>query len=150
MITSPITPRRAVCATFVVAGMLTTGSYVLARSNLGKPTISESHWKVPARATKKKNPTKMSAANIAAGKTIFTTNCVMCHGVHGKGNGTAGSFLSHKPANLTTPAFWSQSPGVIFWKLTHGKTPMPAFRATLSRHKRWQVIDYMTSAFKPR
>ncbi len=143
--------RKAVAAALAMAGLITAGSLALARVNTRHAAISEARaWKAPKRANKITNPTKMTAANISAGKSIFVTNCVMCHGVHGNGNGTAGAFLSVKPADFRKAAFWKQGEGAIFWKLSHGKSPMPAFRDKLSRHKRWQVIDYLASAFKPK
>ena len=133
--------RKALAVALTMAGLLTAGSLALAHTDTRHASISEAKWKAPKRADKIRNPTKMTAANIAAGKAIFNTNCVMCHGVHGNGNGTAGAFLSVKPADFRKASFW---------KLSNGKSPMPAFRDKLSRHKRWQVIDYMASAFKPK
>ena len=142
--------RKALAVALTMAGLLTAGSLALAHTDTRHASISEAKWKAPKRADKIKNPTKMTAANIAAGKAIFNTNCVMCHGVHGNGNGTAGAFLSVKPADFQKASFWKQGEGAIFWKLSNGKSPMPAFGDKLSRHKRWQVIDYMASAFKPK
>jgi mono/diheme cytochrome c family protein len=42
--------------------------------------------------------------NPEAGKKIFTQNCVVCHGVEGKGDGPASAGLNPKPANFGDPA----------------------------------------------
>ena len=49
--------------------------------------------------------------------------------------------------NITAQGFWrsvkKQSDGALFWKLTEGKAPMPAYDKTLSETDRWQVINYL-------
>ena len=46
---------------------------------------------------------------------------------------------------------WQQTDGAIFWKLTEGKTPMPAWGETLSEEQRWSVVNYVrTLAPKPK
>lgn len=40
------------------------------------------------------------AKTVEAGKTSFTTNCVVCHGDKGDGNGPAGAAMNPKPRNL--------------------------------------------------
>ncbi len=42
--------------------------------------------------------------NPEAGKKIFNQNCVVCHGVAGKGDGPAAAGLNPKPANFSDPA----------------------------------------------
>lgn len=42
---------------------------------------------------------------LAKGKTSYTTNCLMCHGEKGDGNGPAGAVMKPKPRNFMTDAF---------------------------------------------
>ena len=78
----------------------------------------------------------------AAGKQLFATNCVACHGVSGKGDGPASAALNPKPANLGDAAVRKQSDGALFWKVTQGHTPMPAW-AALPEAQRWQLVNYV-------
>ena len=41
---------------------------------------------------------------VAKGKGIFQTNCAVCHGVAGLGDGVGGAALNPKPRNFTVPA----------------------------------------------
>jgi mono/diheme cytochrome c family protein len=42
------------------------------------------------------------ADDAAAGKPLYAQHCVVCHGVHGKGNGPSGKKLDPKPTDFTT------------------------------------------------
>ncbi len=44
-------------------------------------------------------------ADVAAGKTIFETNCATCHGMTGKGDGPVGMALNPKPRDLSVGDF---------------------------------------------
>jgi mono/diheme cytochrome c family protein len=54
------------------------------------------------------NPIPPNSESIAAGLSSFTTNCVPCHGVSGKGDGPVGLTLNPRPADLVQHAI----PGV--------------------------------------
>ena len=109
-----------------------------------------SDWKAPARATRKKNPISADDASLATGKAIFGKECVSCHGVAGKGDGTAAKDLEKKPGDLSKPSMWDQTDGALFWKITEGRKPMPSFEKSLSEDQRWHVINYVrTLAPKP-
>ena len=36
-----------------------------------------------------------------------------------------------------------QTDGELFWKITQGRTPMPAYRGTLSQKQRWAMVNYL-------
>ena len=116
---------------------------------------ADSIWTAPARATRKQNPIPADAKSIAQGKEIYVAACLPCHGASGKGDGPAGTTLERNgvpihPGNLSDPRRWEDSDGGLFWKLTEGKTPMPAWGETLSEDQRWSVINYIrTLAPKP-
>jgi mono/diheme cytochrome c family protein len=50
-------------------------------------------------------PAGALAADAAAGKTIFTTNCASCHGEGGKGDGPVGAALQPPPRDFTKAEF---------------------------------------------
>ena len=86
------------------------------------------HSHAPATAKKLKNPLQASEENIAAGKTLYTTKCVTCHGEDGKGSGKMAAKLKVKPADLT--ALHERTEGEIYWVITNGipKSGMPAMK----------------------
>ncbi len=101
-------------------------------------------WNVPPEAKSLKNPVPMNTATIAAAGELYTNICQKCHGVNGDGKVPPGAtyFYSTKPTNFTNARLVdSMSDGEIFWKMTNGRKPMPAFKNRLSDEQRWELVD---------
>ena len=98
------------------------------------------------------NPLPASTENISDGKNLYQTQCQVCHGASGGGDGPAGKQLVPHPANL---AFTRRLPiatdAFFFWTLSEGGqlfgTAMPAFGERLSDKEIWQVTHYINSGF---
>ncbi|MFI5149270.1 MAG: c-type cytochrome [Bacteroidia bacterium] len=104
------------------------------------------NWVAPKDADAMTNPRKGHEEEaIAAGKKIFNTNCATCHGEKGKGDGVASAGLTPKPANFTHPEVVKESDGALFWKITNGKAPMPAWEKQLKPEQRWDLVCYIRS-----
>src|SRR5215210_4825282 len=88
-------------------------------------------WKAPDEADKLVNPLAGNAEATAKGKTLYMTNCAVCHGNKGKGDGAGGKGLNPKAADYSSQKVQSQTDGAIFWKITNGKSPMPAYKNLL-------------------
>ncbi len=101
----------------------------------------------------------ITAESLEKGKTLFTSNCMICHGPAGKGDGPMLPVLKDSwdepvvPANFTLPA--GVSGGV---KLGHnsehlfktimtgiGGTPMPAFEGNLTPEEIWDMVHFVQS-----
>jgi mono/diheme cytochrome c family protein len=142
--------RFKVCLTAATLAAAMTASLVAGYNiTRGGHARCFDHWKAPRSARTMVNPIPATAASIHSGQVVYTQNCEACHGHNGKGDGPTGAFLSPHPANFTRPQFWKQSDGDIFWKITHGHSPMPSFQGSLSRHQRWDVINYLHKEFDP-
>lgn len=92
------------------------------------------------------NPIPTNQESIAAGSSLFITNCVPCHGVSGKGDGPVGLTLNPRPADLVQHAI----PGVhtdaqLYEWITNGfpGTRMPAFKSVLSDTDRWHLVNFI-------
>lgn len=107
---------------------------------------TEDNWAAPARASAKKNPVAAAAASIARGKSVYTAECLTCHGTTGKGDGPQAKDLEKNPGNLTN--LQGQSDGALFWKVSEGKKPMPTFTSKLSEQQRWDVVNYIKTLSK--
>ncbi len=97
---------------------------------------------VPAEYAGRENP--LGAEAVAEGMTIFHTNCEVCHGVEGHGDGPAGQALDPRPKNL---ADLQQIAGndYLFWRINEGKpgTSMVAWKGVLTDEQIWQVIAFV-------
>lgn len=77
------------------------------------------------------------AENNINGKNLYVTNCLMCHGSNGKGDGPVGKNLSIAP-------FKSLSQENIIKILNSGKVGlMPDFRKSLSLEERRSISEYI-------
>jgi mono/diheme cytochrome c family protein len=94
------------------------------------------------------NPLKGNQASIADGKVIYTKFCTPCHGEKGKGDGIAAPGLSKPPADHSAAFVQNQKDGALYWIISMGNNPMPAYKATLTPTQRWQVVNYMRTLAK--
>ena len=102
-----------------------------------------SDWKAPQYVDKTKNPLAGEAKATKEGKNLFNTNCSICHGDKGEGNGPAAATLNPKPKNLTSKQVQEQSDGALYWKITTGKPPMISWQSALSEKQRWSLVNYI-------
>lgn len=108
------------------------------------PALSgDQPWTAPAAEGEQKNPIGR-AAGLPDGKKVFETNCSMCHGPAGKGDGPVSAALSPKPTNLTSKEVQAQTDGALFWKISTGRGAMPSWQ-TLPEKDRWSVVDFIRS-----
>jgi mono/diheme cytochrome c family protein len=100
-------------------------------------------WLSPAPSAAKKNPIAPTQESIAAGQKIYSKTCTLCHGKSGDADGPAVIELNIHPARLSDPQLAMESDGALFWKITTGKKPMPAYGKRLSESDRWHLVNYI-------
>jgi len=94
------------------------------------------------------NPLDANKSNREAGKEIYQTHCVSCHGEGGKGDGSAASSMDPKPSDLTSVVD-SLSDAYLFWRVSEGggmepfNSGMKPWKSVLSEEERWQVILFI-------
>ncbi|KAK6028259.1 cytochrome [Ostertagia ostertagi] len=84
--------------------------------------------------------------NLVAGKSLFKTYCVACHGERGDGNGPAAKGLSPAPTNfLDTGSMRAVSPLAAFNTLSIGLqgTAMRSFSEELNEKQLWDLAFYV-------
>ena len=89
------------------------------------------------------NPIAKDQASVNRGASLYTTNCAMCHGVGGKGDGPVASAYVPVPADLTSSRVQSLTDGDVFLRITNGFSTMPAFRKQLAPDERWHIVNYV-------
>ena len=112
------------------------------------PPAKGDGWEAPGQAKKVPNPIAADQESIARGQAIYTKACASCHGPEGKGDGKSAKILAKKPADLNLHAP-HHTDGELFWKITEGKKPMPAFKKDLKEDQRWDVVNYLRQLTGP-
>ncbi len=128
--------KKIATALFIIAVLFSTS------------ITAQSTWKAPKSADEISNPLKNDIVATKKGKKMFIQLCVICHGAKGKGDGIAGMALNPKPTNFNSEAFNNQTDGAIFWKISEGNAPMPAYKDLISDDERWQLINYIRTLKK--
>jgi mono/diheme cytochrome c family protein len=97
--------------------------------------------------TKVAEPWVSSPELVEYGHKVFATNCALCHGTEGKGDGVAGKGLNPPPRNFVEGK-WTQGEGIIahFKVLEHGipGSSMASF-SNLKSADRWAVLQFIES-----
>ena len=124
---------------FVLLLSLAAGSVVYAFFHPGP-------WIVPEEAKRAPNPIKPSRANPTEARHVYQDNCAECHGEMGKGDGDRSRVFGTPPANFTDATHMNtMSDGELFYKMSEGHRPMPAFKKRLSDEQRWQLVLFIRS-----
>lgn len=106
-------------------------------------------WVAPDSARVLQNPIGVTAADLAAAKTVYENHCARCHGESGKGDGPDAYLYSPAPEDFSNARMQATSDGELFWKISEGRRPMPSFREDLSDEMRWQLVNYLRSFSEP-
>ncbi len=142
----------AVFAITLVSG--SSGVSIFAEENSGLPAGFKKGDLVPLPA----------AEMIEAGKRVYFTKCVWCHGVDGAGDGPAADRLWPRPRNFNQgtfkirhtasgelPLFDAKKPvkgqNDLFETVTHGLpgSAMPSWEGILTDEQRLQVLSFVTN-----
>lgn len=94
---------------------------------------------------------------LVAGARVYTEQCAVCHGIHGKPSAIGANMFPDAPQLMEKHhrgdvVGVSDDPvGETYWKVANGirLTGMPSFRTALSDDEMWQVSILLASANKP-
>jgi mono/diheme cytochrome c family protein len=125
------------------------GAGVLSLAALSLALWGGEPWNIPDTAAVLKNPVAGDDTALKQGKQIYEDRCADCHGPKGKGDGPAAVDLDPKPGDLSKPTLREQADGVLFWKISEGKKPMPPYKTKLSEEQRWQTVNYIRTLAGP-
>lgn len=91
------------------------------------------------------NPVRASPESIGRGEQIYRSECQLCHGPRGRGDGPAGATLRPKPADFRIHLAEGHTDGELFFWISEGiaETAMPGFKDRLSEIDRWHVVNYI-------
>jgi len=109
------------------------------------PWSGNDNWNVPEAAKSASNPVPVTQQGLASASLLFADKCAQCHGDNGEGDGPDAGKYKPRPESLTDRRIRQMSDGELFWKITEGRRPMPAFKDQLTDNQRWQVVNFIRS-----
>lgn len=91
------------------------------------------------------NPILPDANSIAIGQSLYTENCVPCHGLEGRADGPAALNLNPRPADFTDGHTATHTDGDLFYWILQGVegSAMPAFEERITREEAWHLVNYV-------
>lgn len=110
-------------------------------------------WQAPADAASLANPVKSNPDAAKMGREFYMQSCANCHGKQGQGNGGMSGMTKRdgKPlpaTNLASQVAQANTDGELFWKITNGRSPMPAHRIRFDDEQRWYIVAYLRTLKK--
>ena len=107
-------------------------------------------WVIPEEYQALHNPLPATATNLESARQLYRDDCAQCHGQSGKGDGPEAWMHRPAPADLTDRARMAKvSDGAVFYQITQGRRPMPAFKNRMTADQRWQLVLLLRSFSPP-
>jgi mono/diheme cytochrome c family protein len=92
----------------------------------------------------RKNPTPFTQESIEHGKKLFLSQCSMCHGDDGKGNGEVAQELKANPPDLTrADTLVGLTDGELFAIMSQGSAVMPGQGKRMRDEHKWDLVNYL-------
>jgi mono/diheme cytochrome c family protein len=98
---------------------------------------------IVSQASELKNPTPATPESLAAGRALFETNCLICHGQTSAERGPVGKKLIPPPPGLDPDMVKGLSDSTIFKAITFGFGRMPVFQDKLTPEERWNLVNFL-------
>ena len=108
----------------------------------GKPV---QEWQAPPEALSLTNPFKGKPDAVKIGQAYYNQRCSDCHGGRGYGHGPMSKSIKKPPTNLASRMVQANTDGELFWKITNGRSPMPANRVRFDDDQRWYIVTFLRS-----
>jgi mono/diheme cytochrome c family protein len=144
---------QATEATRMVAFNVQDGAAAVAPA----PAANQAPAAAPAGAAGEPNYAWLTEAPIEAteelfalGKKKFETNCAVCHGYAGYGDGLVSQRATNlaqgywlQPTSMHEERIQKQTVGRIYYTVTNGKGKMAGYASSLTPRERWAVVLYV-------
>ena len=98
---------------------------------------------VPEDARNRENPIPADERSVEYGGMLYSSQCVMCHGKSGAGDGDLVGRLSLQMPDFTDAAsIAKRTDGELFYILTEGHGSMPD-KSRFDERTRWDLVNYV-------
>lgn len=105
--------------------------------DLPKPLV------IPESEKKRENPVPNVPEAIEAGKSLYSSQCAMCHGARGDGKGDVAVGLKMRIPSFADPKVQAKrTDGELFFIMTQGHGDMPGEKRLVDQNK-WEIVRYL-------
>lgn len=129
-----------------VAALILGGCRATPPSHVEAKTVFWIKRHITVGGKEERNPLSATAPNIADGKQLFTSYCMVCHGNDGQNTGVPfAEALSPPVPSLASPEVQAYSDGQLRWIIKNGLFPsgMPPSKGEFSDDDMWQMVLYI-------
>jgi mono/diheme cytochrome c family protein len=88
------------------------------------------------------DPLPATARNLARGKVLYQTFCLVCHGPRGMGDGPLVPKIPNPPS-YSSERVRAFPPGHIYHVISLGTGNMPSYASQVSPEERWLIVRYV-------
>lgn len=97
---------------------------------------------IPEEEKNRKNPVEATAESLEIGRKLFSSQCVMCHGEKGDGQGDLAQQINLSVPDFTNPEVQKKrTDGELQFILAQGHGRMPGQEKRLREEQRWHLVN---------
>lgn len=87
-----------------------------------------------------------------AGRGLYVQNCAACHGLQGRGNGSASIMMNTKPSDFSHAKYNKFSDLYWFYRISEGVpgSGMPRWGENLTEDQRWDLVAFLKTLVNPK
>lgn len=162
--------RSAACFTFLfvvataVAVVSPAGTFVLAAQEPAEPqeqaqepeeeaeevSVAEVPLVIPDEEKERKNPFEVDEEFLALGKKLYGSQCRMCHGEAGQGEGDLAQEMKLTVPDFTAAETKKKTEGELHYILAKGHGRMPGQGERLRPQQMWSMVAYLRTLTPPK
>lgn len=92
----------------------------------------------------RKNPVKFTEESVDRGKSVYKTQCAMCHGAKGDGKGDLAGIMHLNLPDMTKPETLEKyTDGEINAMISSGSGPMPGEAHRMKPSTIWDLVNFL-------
>jgi len=126
--------------------LLLTGCQVRAPGSFETRLMQSAKRRITVGGKSDVNPLAATEENIHAGRSNFTSYCMVCHGLDGQNTGVPFAEKMSPPVPpLNSSAVQAYTDGQLHWNIQNGISPsgMPAAKDIFHDEEIWQLVLYI-------
>jgi len=94
----------------------------------------------------RKNPVKFAEESVEKGKSVYLTQCAMCHGKTGDGKGDLAAVMHLSLSDFSKPdTLAKRTDGELYAMINSGLGPMPGETNRMKPNTVWDLVNFLRS-----